>query len=204
MLKQAGQIAGAKGIENVAFVQSRAEDIDSSSGPFRLITVGAAFHWMDRERVITFAHSALQEPGHFAIIETSREESPRDDESLPPVPRGVIRAVVARYLGLKRRAGSGFFEEPQERYEDLLDDSAFGHHCSISLPGSPSTQTIDEVVGFLYSTSYASPHLFGDTVRKFDSDLRRELLSVSPSGKFSAMTDRTEIIFARRTPRSSG
>ena len=199
MLREATRIAKTRGIENVKFVHSRAEDMGPGSGTFRLITVGSAFHWMDRTHVIAFSHGALQASGILAIIGTSREEDDRVEGSAPPIPRDRIRAVVRRYLGPKRRAGSGFFQKPEERYEDLLDVSAFGHHCTISLPGSPTTRTIDEVVGFLYSTSYASRRLFGDEIESFESDLREELLAVSPTGEFSATTDRTEVIYAGRS-----
>ena len=198
MLQEAARIARSKGVTNVQFTQSQAEDLPPRSKSFRLITIGSAFHWMDRRHVMDWTYRALEVAGVLAIVGTVRDEQVIAAKSAPPVPRSLIRDVVGRHLGPSRRAGSGFFQKPEERYEDLLDLSQFGHHCTVVLPGAPVTRTIDDVIGFLYSTSFASRRLFGDRIDKFDNELRRELLAVSPSGKFSANSDCTSILYARR------
>jgi len=45
-------------------------------------------------------------------------------------------------------------------------------------------RNIDEIVGFLYSTSYANKRLFGDRAEEFEKELREELLTLVPSNKF--------------------
>ena len=57
---------------------------------------------------------------------------------------------------------------------------------------------IDAVIGFYYSTSFASRPLFGDSIDDFENELRSELLRVSPSGEFSAISRSTEVIYGVR------
>ncbi len=197
MLGEASRLAASRGIDNAQFVRARAEELDGkTTGRFRLITVGSAFHWMDRPRIADFAFEALTPGGAFAIVEGRRQAVGAQESALPPIPRDRVNAVIARYLGPKRRAGSGFFSAPEQRYVDLLDRSKFGAHHTLTLPGSPTTRTVDDVIGHLYSTSYGSRRLFGDRIVEFEEELRRELLAASPEGKFFAPAEPTEVIYA--------
>ena len=45
--------------------------------------------------------------------------------------------------------------------------------------------TIDEIIGFLYSTSFASRRLFGDKINEFEKELRKKLFELNPDGKFT-------------------
>jgi hypothetical protein len=46
-------------------------------------------------------------------------------------------------------------------------------------------RTADEVVASVYSLSSSTPHLFGDRLDAFDSELRELLPATSPNGLFS-------------------
>ena len=198
MLSEGSRIARARGIDNIHFVHARAEDLDRAIGTFRLITVGSAFHWMDRARILEFSYDALEPSGVFAILEGPRAEIDPSESNPPPIPWERVHAVMTRYLGPKRRAGRGVYSAPEERYEDLLDGSKFGGHLALTLPGSPTTRTVDEIIGYLYSTSYASRRLFGERVAAFEAELTQELLGVSSTGEFSEAPNRTEIRYSRR------
>jgi SAM-dependent methyltransferase len=198
MLSEGSRIAKSRGIDNIQFVHSRAEDLDQTIGTFRLITVGSAFHWMDRARILDFAYDALEPSGVFTLLAGPRAEIDPSESALPPIPWDRVQAVITRYLGAKRRAGRGVYSAPDERYEDLLDGSKFGGHHTLTLPGSPTTRTVDEVIGYLYSTSYASRRLFGERAAAFEAELRQELLGISSTGEFSEAPVRTEIIYSRR------
>ena len=66
------------------------------------------------------------------------------------------------------------------------------------IPGYPRDQTIDEVIGALYSTSFAAKRLFGDRVDDFESELRKRLYELEPSGTFSVRVGVTALLAARR------
>jgi hypothetical protein len=59
-------------------------------------------------------------------------------------------------------------------------------HYSITVSRSPS---IDEIVGYLYSTSFCSPAVLGEKQAAFEADLRRTLSEYSPSGVLSESID---------------
>jgi hypothetical protein len=53
-------------------------------------------------------------------------------------------------------------------------------------------------VARVYSLSGSAPHLFGDRLEQFESDLRHLLHDVAPSGLFAAQPPDTEIFIWRR------
>jgi hypothetical protein len=51
--------------------------------------------------------------------------------------------------------------------------------------GTVMERTADEVVASVYSLSSSTPHLFGDRLDAFDSELRELLAATSPNSLFS-------------------
>lgn len=45
-------------------------------------------------------------------------------------------------------------------------------------------RTLDSVIGYLHSTSFAAPHLFGDRMEEFDQALRERLPRHATEGVF--------------------
>jgi len=198
MLSEAARAARVHGVANVQFIHARAEELGDSLGKFRLITVGSAFHWMDRDKVLNIAHRALVPSGVFAIIESPGKATDTSESDLPLVPWDRVHGVVNHFLGPKRRAGRGFYAAPDERYEDMMDRSLFRGHGTLTLLGVPATRSVEDVIGYLFSTSYASRQLFGDRVAAFQDRLRRELLKASPSGDFFEPARPTEVIYSQK------
>lgn len=199
MLEEARHVAKKRGIQNVEFKHARAEDLQRSLGPFRLVTIGAAFHWMERERILDFCYDTLVEGGALAIINSWNEPTHLPPPEVPPrIPNEDIHAVIKSYLGPKRRAGSGTFRPPERRYEDMLIDSKFGYYGILRIPGEYRTRTTEEVLGFLYSTSYAAKRLFGARVGAFEEEVRSILEAESPEGVFTVFAGGVEVIYARR------
>lgn len=198
MLSEAARAARRHGVVNVQFIHARAEELGDSLGKFRLITVGSAFHWMDRDKVLNFAHRALVPSGVFAIIESPGKATGASGSALPLVPWDRVHGVISHYLGPKRRAGRGFYAAPDESYEDMMDHSVFGGHHTLTLPGVPATRSVEDVIGYVFSTSYASRQQFGDRVAAFEDRLRQELLKASPSGQFFEPARPTQVIYSQK------
>ncbi len=55
----------------------------------------------------------------------------------------------------------------------------------VEVPGSAVERTVDEIGAAVYSLSSSAPHLFGDRLDSFDSELRQLLDNVSSAGRFS-------------------
>jgi len=69
-------------------------------------------------------------------------------------------------------------------FEETLAASSFGHVGRYELTVERAL-TIDDIVGYLYSTSYCSTTVLGEKQAAFEADLRRTLTELNPVGIFS-------------------
>ena len=185
MLDQAIEAAQASGVVNVTWMLKKAENIDVALGDFKLTTMGAAFHWMNQRVVLQKVYERTEEGGGVLVVSDhglSPWVEPKDDW------QQVRTAVLKKYLGEERRAGTGFYKPSQERFEDLFTNSPFGGYERWSHTYT-KTQTLEEVVNYMYSTSFAQQRFFGDKVDDYEDELKRELLKVEPSGVFSQQVE---------------
>ncbi len=151
---------------NVRLIEGRAEEIDAILGTFRLATIGTAFHWLERRVVLDRLDPLAR---GLAIVGAS--QPPEGEFEWWDACQDVVRA----FLGPSRRAGTkGFFEHSGESWSDVLAASPFGRPEEHELVVE-RTWKIDDVVGLLHSTSYASPQLLGDRIGAFDDVLRARL-----------------------------
>jgi ubiquinone/menaquinone biosynthesis C-methylase UbiE len=199
MLSEGTRRAAEAGIDNIHWVQALAEDLPALDlGRFKLVTFGQSFHWTDRERVAEMVYEILEPGGALALISHVNPGRPQPSgPGYPPIPHDAIRALIARYLGPRKRAGQGFAAEPADRYEDALARTRFGAPRRIFCAGRADiVQDIDLVLANYLSTSFAAPHLFGDQRERFEADFRAELAARSPSGLFWDWPGDTEILLA--------
>ena len=142
---------------NVRAVEGRAEDVDESWGAFRLATAGRAFHWFDADRVLDRLVAVTPA---VALVGDSLSQSEALVELL-----AVARAV----LGEPPRVAAAAV-----RYEDALARSRFSDVTQLTVEVE-RTWTVEQLIGFAYSTSFASPHRVGDRRVEFERLLRERL-----------------------------
>ncbi|QYN22157.1 class I SAM-dependent methyltransferase [Amycolatopsis sp. DSM 110486] len=182
MLAEASRLAAAKGITTTRWAHERAEDLPAGLGAFRLVTFAQSFHWLDRPRVAAAVRGML-EPGGACLHVHATTHRGTTTESAPPHER--ITELVREYLGETRRAGRGVLPEGTAGGETAIYRGAgFTGPQRIEVPGSAVVRDIDDVVATVFSLSSSAPHLFGDRVGAFESELRSLLTAASPSGKF--------------------
>lgn len=201
MLTEAARRAGDSGVENIEWVRAVGEDIPQLDlGPFRLVTFGQSFQWTDRELVAEAVYDLLEPGGALALIAHTREGRPKPDgPGQPEIPHDDIHALIARYLGPRRRAGVGFRTDPPDRFEDALARTRFGRPTSVFAAGRPDiVRDVDGVVANFFSMSLATPYLFGEQRDAFEADLRALLATRSESGRFWDWPGDTEIMLARK------
>lgn len=176
----AAQAARAGVTERIQWLRGPAEELPALvRSPLRLVTCGAAFHWMDRDRVLEHCDRRVESGGGVALVSGGATVWAED---APPWAR-VIREVLQETLGPQRRAGAGVYATPPERHETVLARSAFRHVESWSTPVTIE-RDLDQLIGLQYSTSYASPALLGDRRAGFEATLRARLLALYPEGRF--------------------
>ena len=96
-------------------------------------------------------------------------------------------------LGKERRAGQATYQHPKDRHETVVRRSAF---TRVEILEFETTRelSIDEIMGFQLSTSYASPAQLGDKVEAFRNTLKRELTRSTSQKSSSEMTQVPETL----------
>lgn len=180
MLDEGKRIANEKGISNIRWVKSKAEDISDELGMFDTTTIGAAFHWMDRGKVLKKVYEVTQDGGNVVIISDFRRgTAPEYGEDW----QKIRKDVTEKYLGERRRVGNSFYDRGDDTFEDRLTSSPFGGYKEWSYDFT-RTWTLEEVINFLYSTSFASKRFFDAKLAEFEKELTAKLLKLEPSGVF--------------------
>jgi SAM-dependent methyltransferase len=193
MLAEAARLGTAEGIPQATWVRERAEALPADLGLFRVITFAASFHWMDRPRVARAVRTMLtpggavvqvDAPGYRAdalVIETGHGRL-----RYPPPPDAAIEELRRRYLGPDRRAGQGIRNTSPAGEDDVFQAAGFMPARTVVVPdGREIDLSIDNIVAGRFSSSGTAPHLFGDHIGQFESDLRALLADSSSPGRFS-------------------
>ena len=134
MLAAAEQAANAAGV-TIRLEQGSSFDLKGYEGPFRLVTIGRAFHWMDRAATLVRLDRIVTPDGGVALFHDAH----------PPVPENawfkIVHDVGDRYgrsqaAHVKERGQGG-----HRRYEPFLFASAFrqldGLSVTLRHPGAP-------------------------------------------------------------------
>ena len=164
--------------QRLLFVEASAEQFRPPEG-WRpdLVTICRTFHWLDRPAVLAHLDEYVVADGVVAIFGDNSiwaANAPWKDE---------VKTVLAEFLGEQRRAGSGTYTRPSRSYTEDLDQSPFSSWTQLRVPVR-RTRTLDSVIGYLHSTSFAAPHLFGERVEQFDEALRERLPRHATDGLF--------------------
>ncbi|MFB8137422.1 class I SAM-dependent methyltransferase [Streptomyces mirabilis] len=152
----------------IAFHTMPAEEFATPHAGYRahLLTCARAFHWMSRPAVLAMADRVTAPAATFAVI---------GDGSLWTHQArwtSELKQLVQSYLGEERQAGTtGVYAEPGRSYQDDLADSAFSSIAEHRFPVR-RTWTPGTVVGYLRSTSFAHPALFGGQHARFEQEAR--------------------------------
>ncbi len=137
---------------NVRKVKARAEEVDSSWGDFRLVTIANAFHWMDLAILDRLPTNQVALMG-IDTLNSQRISLELSEEMFGPRPP---------------------LRQPEIRYEEALAASPFSDIESFSVPFEIS-RTVDDLVGLAFSMSYASPGRLGDRRDEYERELRARL-----------------------------
>ena len=162
---------------NIRWSVRRAEELEVPVESVELVTAGSAFHWMDRPLVAARATGWLAPGCCMAVLGGNSPWT--GTASWQPVAVEVVR----RWLGERRRAGSGTFTRPSRPHEDVLRSAGFQDVRPREFL-VPHVWTLDTFIGYLYSTSFCSTQLLGGGAREFEDDLRRALLEYDASGQY--------------------
>lgn len=165
-------------------------DLTPAMGPYRLVTIGRAFHWMDRLETLAMLDRIIAPGGAVALLHDAHPVLPENEwfKTLCKVGDRYGRAAQP-HIAERKALG-------HRRYEPFLYQSAFtkldGLSVTIRKPVSE-----DEIVGRAFSQSTTAPEKLGDRADAFEVELRERLRALSASGEFTEIAEMVALV-ARR------
>lgn len=142
-----------------------------------LVTICRAFHWLDQPAVLAQLDSQVAARGAVAIFGDNSFWVATSEW------KAAVRTVIQEFLGEQRRAGGGTFNHHDRPYSEIMQESPFSQVEEFTIPVQ-RTWTADSILGYLYSTSFAAPHLFGKRLDEFDTTARARLATFSDDDVF--------------------
>lgn len=189
MIAEATRAARRSGVANVTWVRMRAEELPGELGTFDAVTFAQSVHWVRQDIVAPAVRGLLRSGGAVVHVFATTHEGVAGDDGLPypRPPRGQIAALIVRYLGEGRRAGQSTLPNgPTYDTRTPMLAAGFRGPERVELPGGEvRVRSVDDVVASVFSLSFASPHLFGERLPEFETDLRALLEPASANGLFA-------------------
>ena len=193
MLAAAAGRVKAAGV-TVDLVAGGSADLRPGMGPYRLVTMGRSFHWMDRTATLAMLDKIVAPEGGVALFHDAH----------PPVEENAwFRTLCAVQDKFGRRAAPHIAERPvarekggHRRYEPFLFASAFTQLDGLSVT-IRQPLTVDDIVGRAFSMSVSSHEALGPRAEEFAATLNRALRELSPDGTFTEVAELVGLL-ARR------
>lgn len=189
MLVGAEAAAKAAGVP-LALWQGGSYDLTPGMGPYRMVSIGRAFHWMDRLATLAMLDRIVSPGGAVVFFHDAHPVLPENDwfKILCKVGDKYGRAVQ-RHIAERKALG-------HRRYEPFLYQSAFTKLDGLSVTiRAPISE--DEIVGRAFSQSTSSPDKLGAQADDFEAELRDRLHALSPAGQFIEIAEMVALV-ARR------
>lgn len=188
MLEAARERAAREGV-SLRLVEGSSNDLSVMAGPFRLVTMGRSFHWMDRAATLAALGPLLDPEGGVALF---GDTSPRGGAWWE-----AARAIAERHVDGDVSARIWRRDPAWAPHEAVLLASPLNR---LERYGRVSRERIDldHVVGRLASLSSCSPQRLGDRAAAMDRELRDTLAPLADAdGLFSQLVE-TTVLLARR------
>ncbi|MGA9795738.1 MAG: methyltransferase domain-containing protein [Rhizomicrobium sp.] len=166
-------------------------DLPPGIGPFKLVTMGRSFHWMDREATLKVLDKLIVPEGSIVLL---HDNHPRTAENRW---RKVLNDLGNEYGRRESRHVMEYSSTDYRTHESFLLRSPFNRLQSVGI-FVERTLTADDIVGLAFSLSTSAPQKLGDRKDAFERDLRAALAALSPDGQFTEIAEAHALI-ARRS-----
>lgn len=143
-----------------------------------LVTICRAFHWLDQPTVLGKLDDQVAPDGAVAIFGDNSFWAAGNPW------KTAVRQVIQDFLGEQRRAGSSTFQHHDRPYSEIMAESPFNVVEETQVPVQ-RVWTTESILGYLYSTSFAAPHLFGDRLDQFEHAVKATLGEFSDNDTFT-------------------
>ena len=191
MLAAAEAAAGAQGLP-LKLWRGGSYDLTPDMGPYRLVMIGRAFHWMDRSATLAMLDRIIAPGGAVALFHDAHPVLPENEwfKTLCKIGDRYGRAAQP-HIAERKALG-------HRRYEPFLYQSAFTKLDGVSVTIRTAI-TEDEIVGRAFSQSTTSPEKLGDRADAFEAELRERLQMLSSDGQFIEIAEMVALVARRES-----
>ena len=188
MLALAARLANEAGLA-IEYRQGASHDLAPEMGPFRLVTIGRAFHWMDREETLRRLDRIIEPGGAVVLLRVNHLDVPANAW------REGFEAAQARVLGGGKRAA---WREPGwVRHEAILLDSPFSDLHRVGVIERRSTAVVSMVDRALSMSSTTRARLGEAGVATLRQEILAVLDEVSAGGMVTEIVESIALIVRR-------
>ena len=180
MIEAGRREAARLGVTNVRWCVGRAETFDAPAATFDLVTIGEAFHRLDRPHVARLAFNWLKPGGALVTLGFGIPEHAASW-------RRVMAAVVRDFVGEPARRLGAPNSTPALELADQereIRDAGFADVASRSF-AVRQEWTVEALLGNARSTSILSRAALGSRHKDFEAALAKALLAFDSSGRYS-------------------
>lgn len=177
MLTEAVQQAREQAVANVTWIQGNSADLPGDLGHFRWVTMARSFHWMDREQVLSALNEMVDDDGSLVIANDSclvRAATPWQQ---------AIENIQCRFLSTHQH-GPTRTANARQTNEQVLANSRF-RNVNRQVYELVRPWTIEQAIGYLYSTSLPLRRLLDDRQTAFEEEVTKTLLAIDSTGHFA-------------------
>ncbi len=178
MIRVGREKAVTSGTTNLTWMVTRAEDLEAPPDAFELITIGEAFHRLDQRLIARRGLEWLQPGGGLAIV--CYVNYSRGQVKWQSLASEVVRKWTGRVPGVVTNVPSA---QKDPDFEEVLQTAGFADVASYEF-STEHVWTLDDFVGYLYSTSGVSKRVLSDRAEGFEADLKRTLLEYDANGRY--------------------
>jgi len=168
-------------------------ELPVDAAPFRLVTMGRSFHWMDRQATLKALDTIVTPEGALAFFD---DDHPNTAENAW---RRKLRDIGVRYGRNESPHLVAARRDDFRTHHSLLLESAFSRLQGLS-EFVLRQITADEIVGLAFSLSTSSQERLGEKAQAFEADLRAALAGLSPQGRFTEIAEMGALVARRPAP----
>jgi SAM-dependent methyltransferase len=165
-------------------------DMPAGIGPFKLVTLGRSFHWMDGAATLAMLDGMVGGQGALAFFD---DDHPHTVENAW---RRVLRDVGNKYGRNLLPHLVAARQKDFRTHHSLLLDSKFCRLEGVSEVVRRRLST-DDIVGLAFSLSSTSKERLGDSVGDFERELRVVLAELSADGWFTEIAELNALLAFR-------
>jgi SAM-dependent methyltransferase len=185
MLKAAHDAAVEAGV-HIELVEGSSYDLGSHLGRYHVVTIGRAFHWMDRADTLRELDALIEPDGALILFNDVRPDVPENIWYKP------YAELVDRYA-----SRDACIPPDRLRHEAVLLDSSFNRLVRVGVIERREVP-VERLVDRALSMSTSSPEQLGPLSDRLAQELLTQMSQFAPSGAVVEVVESQALIARRR------